>query len=132
VKVLLLVFVICKLDRGVWSASGDRRSTPGGRSPVFVALVGWPCRTFLDTAKVLEFEPRSSPMVHALVTRGIHAVKITDKIHYIDKFIIPSQLYTFRAMFSPIIRSTLLYLQYLVVFTQVSALPDVVNTVKCS
>ena len=27
----------------------------------------------------------------------------------------------FRAMFSPIIRSTLLYLQYLVVFTQVPA-----------
>ena len=37
------------------------------------------------------------------------------------KFIIPSQLYMFRAMFSPIIRSTWLYLQYLVVFTQVAA-----------
>jgi len=48
----------------------------------------------------------------------------------------------FRAMFSPIIRSTWLYLQYLLVFTQVAAgtsrqqlgwtLPDTVNTVKCS
>jgi len=45
----------------------------------------------------------------------------------------------FRAMFSFIIRSTWLYLQYLVVFTQVAAsrqqlgwtLPDTVNTVKC-
>jgi hypothetical protein len=33
---------------------------------------------------------------------------------------IPSQLYVFRAMFSPIIRSTWLYLQYLVMFTQVA------------
>ena len=33
----------------------------------------------------------------------------------------PSQLYMFRAMFSPIIRSTRLYLQYLVVFSQVAA-----------
>jgi hypothetical protein len=31
------------------------------------------------------------------------------------------QLYMFRAMFSPIIRSTGLYLQYVVVFTQVAA-----------
>ena len=130
-KVWLHVFVICELDRGVWSASGDRRNMRGGKSPVFVALVGWPCRTFVDTAKFLKFEPRSSPMVHALVTRGIQAVKITNKMHYIDKFIIQSQLYTFRAIFSPIIRNTLLYLQYLVVFTQVAALPDAVNTVKC-
>jgi len=34
-------------------------------------------------------------------------------------FIIPSQLYMFRAIFSPIIRSIWLYLQHLVVFTQV-------------
>jgi hypothetical protein len=32
-------------------------------------------------------------------------MQITNKMHYIDKFIIPSQLYMFRAMFSPIIRS---------------------------
>jgi len=37
------------------------------------------------------------------------------------KIIIPSQLYIFRAMFLSIIRSTWLYLQYLVVFTQVAA-----------
>ena len=37
------------------------------------------------------------------------------------EFIIPSQLYMFRAMLSPIIRSAWLYLQYLVVFTQVAA-----------
>jgi hypothetical protein len=44
--------------------------------------------------------------------------KITNKINYIDLFIIPSRLYMFRAMFSPISRSTWLYL---VVFTQVAA-----------
>jgi len=42
-------------------------------------------------------------------------------MHYIEQFIIPSQIYMFRAMFSPIFRSTWLYLQYLVVFTQVAA-----------
>jgi hypothetical protein len=42
-------------------------------------------------------------------------------MHYIDYFIIPSQLYMFWAMFSPIIRSIRLYLQSLVVFTQVVA-----------
>jgi len=36
-------------------------------------------------------------------------------------FIIPSQLYIFRAMFSPIVRSTWLCLQHLVVFTNVVA-----------
>ena len=48
-------------------------------------------------------------------------MKITNKMHYVDLFIIPSQLYMFRAMFSPIIRSTWRYLQYLVVFPQVAA-----------
>jgi len=37
------------------------------------------------------------------------------------KVIIPSQLYLFWAMFSSIIGSTWLYLQYLVVFAQVAA-----------
>jgi len=75
-------------------------------------------------------------------------MKITNKMHYVDQFIIPSQLYMLRAMFSPIIKSTWLYLQYLVVFTQVAAgwcpvrditrqqlgwiLPDTLSTVKCS
>jgi hypothetical protein len=48
-------------------------------------------------------------------------VKITNNMHYRDQFIIQSRLYMFRAMFSPIIRSTWLYLQYLIVFTQVAA-----------
>jgi len=48
-------------------------------------------------------------------------MKITNKMHYIDSFIIPSQFYMFRAMFSPIIWNTWLYLQCLVVFTQVVA-----------
>jgi hypothetical protein len=43
------------------------------------------------------------------------------RCNYIGEFIILSQLYMFRAMFSPIIRSTWLYLQYVVVFTQVAA-----------
>jgi len=75
-------------------------------------------------------------------------MKIANKLDYIDWFIIPSWLYMFRAIFSPIIRSTWLYLQSLVVFTQVAAgscpewdtsrqqlgwtLPDAVNTVNCS
>jgi len=42
-------------------------------------------------------------------------------MHYIDSFIIPSQLYMFRVTFSPIIRSTCLYLRYLIVFIQVAA-----------
>jgi len=33
-------------------------------------------------------------------------MKITNKVHYINYFIIPSPLYMFRAMFSPITRST--------------------------
>jgi len=43
---------------------------------------------------------------------------------------VPSRLYMFRAMFSPIIRSTWLYLQCLVVFTQVAAVwcPEWVQT----
>jgi len=37
-----------------------------------VCSTGWvACRALLDTAKFLEFEPRSSPMVHGLVTRVI-------------------------------------------------------------
>jgi len=44
-------------------------------------------------------------------------MKMTNKMHHIDKSIIPSQLYMFRAMFSPVIRSTWLYLQYVVMFT---------------
>jgi len=47
----------------------------------------------------------------------------TDEVHYIGSFIIPSQLYMFRVMFSPIIRSTWLYLQHLVIFTNVAAVP---------
>jgi len=56
---------------------------------------------------------------------------------------IPNQLYMFRAIFSPIIRSTWLYLQILVLSTDIAAgrchgwdgtLVEVeaVNTVKCS
>jgi hypothetical protein len=47
--------------------------------------------------------------------------KVTNKMQLHRLIIIPSQHYMFRAMFSPIIRSTLLYLQLLVVFTQVAA-----------
>jgi hypothetical protein len=48
-------------------------------------------------------------------------MKIKNKMHYLGSFIIPSQLYMFRAMFSPIIKNACLYLQYLAVFTQVAA-----------
>jgi hypothetical protein len=58
--------------------------------------------------------------VHESVHRDT-TMKITNEMHYIDSFIIASQLYMFRAMFSPTIRSTWLYLQYVVVFTQVAA-----------
>ena len=47
-------------------------------------------------------------------------------MHYIDSSIIPSWLYMFRDMFSPIIRSSRVYLQYLVVFTQAT----LVNTTR--
>jgi hypothetical protein len=58
--------------------------------------------------------------VHDSMHRDV-TIKITKKMHYIDWFIIPNQLYMFRAMILSIIRSIWLYLQYLVVFTQVSA-----------
>ena len=58
--------------------------------------------------------------VHESVHRDT-TMKINNKMHYIDSFIIPSRLYMFRAMFSPIIRRTWLYLQYLVLFTKVAA-----------
>jgi hypothetical protein len=45
----------------------------------------------------------------------------TNEMYYIAQFIIPSQLYVFRAIFLPIIWSTLLYSQHLVVFTHVAA-----------
>jgi hypothetical protein len=54
-----------------------------------------------------------------LLSRNLWLWKQTNKMHYIDQFIISSRPYMFRAMFSPMIRSTWLYLQYLVVFTQV-------------
>jgi len=60
------------------------------------------------------------PDVHESVHRDT-TMKITNKMHYAGSFIIPNQLYRFRANFSPITRSTRLYLQYLVVFTQVVA-----------
>jgi hypothetical protein len=48
-------------------------------------------------------------------------MKVTNTIHYIEKFTFSSRPYVFRAMFSSIIRSTWLYLQYLVVFMEVAA-----------
>jgi len=48
---------------------------------------------------------------------AVNKIKKTNNMHYIEYFIIPSGLYMFRAIFSPIIRSTWLYLQYVVVFT---------------
>ena len=58
--------------------------------------------------------------VHESMHRNT-TMKITNNMHYIEYFIIPSGLYMFRAMFSPIIMSTWLYLQYLVLFNQVVA-----------
>jgi len=66
-------------------------------------------------------------------------MKVTNKMRLYRLIYYSFWLYMFRAMFSPIIRSTWLYLQYLVVFTQVAVgcqqlgwtLPDTVNTVKC-
>jgi hypothetical protein len=49
---------------------------------------------------------------------------------------IPNQLYMFWAMFLPIIRSTWLYLQHLILYTGIAAgwgtIADAVYTVKCS
>ena len=67
--------------------------------------------------------------IHESVHRDT-IMKVTNKmqLYRLIYFIIPSQLYMFRAMFSPIIRSTSLYLQYLVVFTQVAAGCETVST----
>ena len=48
-------------------------------------------------------------------------MKVTNKMQLYRLIDFLCQLYMFRAMFSPIIRSTRLYLQYLVVFTQAAA-----------
>ena len=54
----------------------------------------------------------------------------------LDYLFIPSQLYMFRAMYSPIIRRTWLYLRLLVLFTDRQhyrwIVPEAVNTVKFS
>jgi hypothetical protein len=59
--------------------------------------------------------------VHESVYRDT-IMKVTNKmqLYWLTYFIFLCQLYMFRAMFSPIIRSTRLYLQHLVVFTQVA------------
>jgi hypothetical protein len=76
-----------------------------------------------DTTFFLEgINRRAKLKLH--VYESVHrdtTMKITNKVRYMGEFIIPSRLYMFRAMFSPIIRSTWLYLQYLVVFIQVAA-----------
>jgi len=62
-------------------------------------------------------------LFHHDIYKSVHhntTMKITNKMHYIDLFIIPSRFYMFRAKFSSIIRSSRLYLQYLVVFTKVA------------
>jgi len=43
------------------------------------------------------------PLCSTMLNRYQSTIKITNKINYIDLFIIPSRLYMFRAMFSPII-----------------------------
>jgi hypothetical protein len=58
--------------------------------------------------------------IHKSVHRDT-TMKITKNMHYTDQFIVPSQLYMFPAMFLHIITRTWLFLQYLVVFTQVAA-----------
>jgi hypothetical protein len=47
-------------------------------------------------------------------------MKSTNAMNCVSQLIILSQLYMFRAMFSSIIRNTLLYLQQLVIFTTVA------------
>jgi len=108
--------------------TGPSRWEAGNQPPS--SLHGWKLISYLTENILL--------VVHESVHRDT-TMKITNKMHYVDEFIISSQLYMFWAMFSPIIRSTWLYLQYLVVLTQVAAgqqlgwtLPDTVNTVKCS
>ena len=58
--------------------------------------------------------------IHETVHRDT-IMKVTNKMQIYRLIYYSIQLYMFRAMFSPIIRSTWLYLQYLVVFTQVAA-----------
>jgi hypothetical protein len=64
-------------------------------------------------------------------------MKVTNKMQLYRLIYFLCQLYMFRGMFSPIIRSAWLYLQYLVLFTQVAAgwcvgWVETVNTVKRS
>jgi hypothetical protein len=121
------------LPQSPWSASPLKKG-PTNRPEISVS-------NYKATLRIMPEKRRSWNVcdVHEPVHRDT-TMKITNKTHYTDWFNIPSRLYMFRTMFSPIIRSTWLYLQYLVVFTQVAAsrqqlertLPDTVNTVKCS
>jgi hypothetical protein len=99
------------------------------KTPFFVSfmhLFGWsgtPAPIFSAAALSHDLAHQPTGLPDTFPSSNLYSLttKITKKTHYIDEFIIPSRLYMFRAMFSPVISSTWLYLQYLVVFTQVAA-----------
>jgi hypothetical protein len=79
-------------------------------------------------------------LVHTIYNIDVHesvyrdtTMKTTNKMYHTDQFIIPSRLSMFWVMFLPIIRSTWLYSQHLVVFTKLlpaAAAATWVNTTR--
>jgi len=80
---------------------------------------------FFHLAEVVSALPSLTYIMDLLdVYESVHRntiLKVTNKMQLYRLIYFPCQPYMFGAMFSPIIRSNRLYLQYLVVFTQFAA-----------
>jgi hypothetical protein len=91
-----------------------KRSVPLGFTDVIpgACYMPRPChRHSFDYFKKFVWRVRKAKLnvdVHESVHRDA-TMKITNKMYYLYKFIIPSRLYMFRTMFSPIIRSIWLF-----------------------
>jgi hypothetical protein len=66
-------------------------------------------------------QERKERILYHIYTNILHNYEINQQDALYKLKFFPSRFYMFRAMFSPIIRSTCLFLQYLVVFIQVAA-----------
>ena len=70
--ILLMMSTCCSEHVEAWNKYIEKSASSWSLTRV-CSTVRMACRALLDTANFVEFEPRSSPTVHALVTRGIQA-----------------------------------------------------------